>query len=405
MYPSLYHFLLETFGIEITLLKVINTFGLFVAFAFVGASICQSKELMRKFEEGKLLATEKNVLRGKGLNVLNLVINLIIGFLIGFKLIYLLFNQEEATIDPPAFFLSSTGSVWGGILVSLLFGYSQYRDYIKEKKKYPEEKNVLTKILPQHLSGNITLVAAIFGIAGAKLFHLLENPKELQDFFSDFSAQNFLSGLTIYGGLIVGGIAVLIYMYRNKIHPLHGADANAPGLFLAYGIGRLGCHFSGDGDWGIANSNPKPFSWLPDWLWSYPYPNNVLSWSRYSEKGGYTGKALTEDMGYYIHEGYGTYLDPGVYPTPVYEALFSIAVFFLLWKFRKKFIIPGTLLCVYLMINGFERFWIEKIRVNEDLSWWSNVTQAELISVSLFLLGLIGFIYLKKRNKTDLTLQ
>jgi hypothetical protein len=77
--------------------------------------------------------------------------------------------------------------------------------------------------------------------------------------------------------LIVAGIAVAIYARRKKIPFLHLADATAPGLILAYGIGRIGCHVSGDGDWGIVNTAEKPgwLSWLPDWAWSYDYPNNV----------------------------------------------------------------------------------------------------------------------------------
>lgn len=395
MYPSLYHFLYQTFGLDLPIFKVINSFGFFVALAFITASYCMAKELARKHKEGVISSTEKTVTRGKGLNIPNLVINGFIGFILGFKLIYLAFNVQEATVDPPAFFLSGTGSVLGGLLMAAVFVLLQFRDHQKEKKKYPKPTEVKVEILPQHMAGNITIVAAIFGILGAKIFHLLENPGELADFFTTFNADNFLSGLTIYGGLIVGGAAVLIYMKRNGLNPLKGADANVPGLWLSYGIGRLGCHFSGDGDWGIANTNPKP-SFLPDWLWSYPYPNNVLR-SRGSEDGGFIGKNLTEDMGYFIHEDYGTYLDPGVYPTPVYEAIFSFIVFALLWKFRKRFTVPGVFFCVYLMINGFERFWIEKIRVNEK-QFGMDITQAEFISVLLFLLGLFGIFYLRKKH-------
>ncbi len=54
--------------------------------------------------------------------------------------------------------------------------------------------------------------------------------------------------LTFYGGLIVAG-SILIYDTRkHKIDIRHFADAVAPALMLAYGIGRLGCHFSGDDD-------------------------------------------------------------------------------------------------------------------------------------------------------------
>ena len=80
---------------------------------------------------------------------------------------------------------------------------------------------------------------------GAKLFHLFEYPEELVRFFTDPSLSNFLGGLTIYGGLIVGGLAVYGYAKKNGLHFLHLADSVAPGLMLAYGVGRIGCQVSG----------------------------------------------------------------------------------------------------------------------------------------------------------------
>lgn len=399
MYPSLYHFFHDLLGVEWTFLKIVNSFGFFVALAFIAASYCQTLELKRKREEGLLKTQEKTVLKGKGINIGNFIFNLLIGFLIGFKFVYLILNTAEATHDAPAFFLSGTGSWIGGFAVAAIFGWIGYRDYQKEKKKYPKPTETRIKILPESLSGNITMVAAIFGIAGAKLFHLLENPAELVDFFTSFSADNFLSGLTVYGGLIIGGAAVLYYMYKNGINPLHGADANAPGFLLAYGIGRIGCHISGDGDWGVANATPKPLNWLPDWMWSYHYPNNVLG-VRGARDGGYVGKNITEDMGWPIFEDYGTYLDPGVFPTPFYEAVFGILAFAILWKFRRKFTSPGVLFFTFLVINGIERFWIEKIRVNNKQEFLGlQVTQAEIISVILVLMGIAGIFYFRHRAK------
>jgi prolipoprotein diacylglyceryltransferase len=61
--------------------------------------------------------------------------------------------------------------------------------------------------------------------------------------------------------------------------------------------------------------------------------------------------------------------------------------------------IPGMLFSVYLVMNGMERFWVEKIRVNtryEGLPF--QPTQAELISLSLVLLG-IGFMVWQKMLK------
>merc|ERR1712185_261911 len=216
------------------------------------------------------------------------------------------------------------------------------------------------------------MVAAIGGVVGAKFFHLLEYPDELVAFFREPSLQSFLGGLTIYGGLIVGGLAVAAYARRVRIPFLHLADATAPGLILAYGIGRMGCQISGDGDWGIPNPNP----------------NNVNA--VYGPRpAGYTGKLITENDPWPIFEGFGTYLDPGVYPTSFYETMMATAIFAFLWSMRKRWAAPGFLFGVYLMFNGVERFFIEKIRVNAEMDWLGmTFTQAELISTLTFLGGL-----------------
>jgi phosphatidylglycerol---prolipoprotein diacylglyceryl transferase len=148
-------------------------------------------------------------------------------------------------------------------------------------------------------------------------------------------------------------------------------------LMLAYGIGRLGCHFSGDGDWGIPSTSPPPpaLAWLPDWFWSYDYPNNVIG-SGQLFAGGFPG--------------YSTHLVPPVYPTPLYESLAAFALFALLWAVRKHITRPLVMFGLYMMVNGFERFWIEKIRVNATYELFGRaVTQAEIISVLMFVGGAV----------------
>ena len=156
---------------------------------------------------------------------------------------------------------------------------------------------------------------------------------------------------------------------------------------LAYGLGRIGCQVSGDGDWGIVNTSPKPFSWLPDWMWTYTYPHNV-------NEAGVKMAGCTEAK--YCYE-----LPQGVYPTPLYEIVICLGLFALLWILRKKLKTPGTLFALYLMLNGLERFLIEKIRVNTRLNIFGfQPTQAEVISTLLFLSGLVLWIVLKRRVKT-----
>ncbi|MGB0424061.1 MAG: prolipoprotein diacylglyceryl transferase family protein, partial [Flavobacteriales bacterium] len=71
--------------------------------------------------------------------------------------------------------------------------------------------------------------------------------------------------------------------------------------------------------------------------------------------------------------------------------------FLLLWRWRKKIKIPGILFGLYLIFNGFERFWIEKIRVNVVNDW--GLTQAEIISTLMFLAGIAMIILLVKKAK------
>ena len=98
-------------------------------------------------------------------------------------------------------------------------------------------------------------------------------------------------------------------------------------------------------------------------------------------------------------EGYGTYLDPAVFPTPIYETTAAALGFALLWAMRTKWAKPGQIFAAYLMFNGFERFWIEKIRVNTTFDLAGiTMTQAELISVCTFLSGVALWAWTTKRN-------
>ena len=88
-----------------------------------------------------------------------------------------------------------------------------------------------------------------------------------------------------------------------------------------------------------------------------------------------------------------------VFPTPFYETILGIFLFIFLWSIRKRIRYAGGLFAVYLMVNGLERFCIEKIRVNTTYSLGTfHPTQAELIAASLFLLGL--FLYFRFSPKT-----
>ncbi|NNK80101.1 MAG: diacylglyceryl transferase, partial [Flavobacteriales bacterium] len=271
--------------------------------AFIAAAWTLSLEIKRKTESGLIKPVKKKSHRGIKPSTLSYASSGLIGFILGFKFIHA-FIDSSALSDPPAFLFSLDGNLLGGIVLAALFIYLRLREWKKEQQEFPEPKEVEYTISAREHANNIAVQAAIWGFIGAKLFFIFEDPDHIKTFFTNFSVDSILSGLTVYGGLILGTVGVLRYFKRNGIPPLAGADAAGPGFLLAYGIGRIGCQVSGDGDWGVPNTSPKPdwMSWLPDWMWSYDYPNNVNG----------VGVPLPESST--IFEGYGTHLVPSVWP-------------------------------------------------------------------------------------------
>lgn len=400
MYPTIYHALLDLLGWDVPGLKLVNSFGFFVALAFVAAAALLRREMNRLQAQGVFQPLQLEVVVGKMPNPAELASQALVGFLFGWKFLYLMLNAGElfdGRTPPQAHLFSGEGSILLGLLMAALFAGLRYRSAKKEALPEPQKKT-LNLPASEHV-GAIVTAAAVGGLSGAKLFHLLEYPAEFKAFLESPSLNAFLGGLTIYGGLIVGGLAVYFVARKRGLSFPSLADATAPGLMLAYGIGRIGCQVSGDGDWGIPNPHPKPqfLSFLPDWMWSYAYPNNVNA--VFGERpAGYTGKLITETDPWPIFEGYGTYLSPNVYPTPFYETVMAVVIFAILWSLRKKITIPGKLFALYMIFNGIERFLIEKIRVNTELNWAGmTFTQAELISTLTFLSGLILWFFLSRK--------
>jgi len=380
MFPTVSHFLKYLFGINLPL--PFNTFGVFVALAFIAGYWAFTKELKRKEALGVLHPLKKTVTIGRKATTSELILNGLFGFVIGYKLIYAMLNYSMFVNDAQSLLLSGKGSFIGGLLLAALFAYWDYQE--KDKHKLSKPKEVIVTVHPYQLMSNLIVWAAVWGFLGAKFFDNLE----YWDDFVQHPIDRLLSfsGLTFYGGLICGGAAVLYIAKKNNIKPLHMLDVGGPGMMLAYAVGRIGCHMSGDGDWGIANLNPKPFSWLPDWLWAYNYPNNVVG----------EGVPIPGCIGKYCSE-----LVPPVYPTPIYEVIICLILFAFLWKIRDKIKAPGLMFGIYMILNGIERFCIELIRVNSKYHIGGfPFTQAEMISTFLVIGGIALSAYaLRNKNK------
>ena len=307
MYPTISHLIFDLFGINIPL--PIQTFGFFVALAFLAAAYTLSLELKRKESEGFLFSVKVKETIGKSLNSYDVLNSLMLGFVIGFKGVEAIFNYSDLVANPQEFILSTRGSIEGGIIIAIISTYLKWNERNKSKLKTPKE--IEKTVHPYELASNMTMVAAISGVIGAKIFHNLEN---IDIFLLDPIGQLIsFSGLTFYGGLIAGAASVIWYAKKYNINIKHLIDSAAPGLMLAYGVGRIGCQMSGDGDWGIENLSPKPewMSFLPDWMWSYNFPNNVINAGVPIE--GCTGKFCMQ-------------LANPVWPTAFYETVMSIII-------------------------------------------------------------------------------
>ena len=379
MFPTLSHLIEYFTGYFIPL--PFKTFGFFIAMAFLIGSYFISKDLAEKNNIGLIPTTKKKVVKGKPTELKDIIKHTLVGFIIGFKGLFAYNNYNYFIDDTFSFLFSLQGSSTGALL-GLILGLT-YAIYLKRTNKFTELITKEENVKPQELTANILLISAGAGLVGAKIFHQLEN---WDTFIADPMGQLLSGGgLTFYGGLICGAAAVILYVRKYGIKTGIIADAMAAPLMLAYGIGRIGCHTSGDGDWGISNLNTKPewLQFLPDWMWAYTYPNNVI-------RAGERMANCTDPLGIYCYE-----LTSPVYPTAVYEAIMGIILFTILWKLRNSFSTPGMLFGVYLVFNGLERFSIEKIRINNEL--YNGLTQAEMISAGLIVFGMSLFLWLKKK--------
>ena len=227
--------------------------------------------------------------------------------------------------------------------------------------------------LPANLGTEITLIAIIFGIIGSKLLHLIEN---WSDFVQDPFGMAFSpGGLTFYGGLILATFAIWFYVKRKKINFLTIADSVSPALALSYGIGRIGCHLAGDGDYGL----PTTLPWGTNYENGTVPPSVMFRGSEYA--AGYPNGILPDNT--------------PLHPTPVYEFLIMLLIFLLLWKLRKNNWAPGRMFMLYLLLAGTERLLIEFIRLNPRLLF--GLSEAQLISIGLIIIGVTGFILLNKK--------
>jgi phosphatidylglycerol:prolipoprotein diacylglycerol transferase len=444
MYPNLYYVFKDWFGVEWKSLSFLNTFGLMVAVAFIASAFVLASELKRKEAQGLLSPREELVTIGEPASFSELFFNFFIGFIFAYKLVGLFLNKPD-DMNPQDYIFSKEGNLWAGILLGGILAGAKWWERNKQKLKEPEQRSI--RIWPHDRVGDLVIIALIFGIIGAKLFDDLEN---WNDFIQHPIERLFsASGLTFYGGLILAAIAVCTYAYKKGIIVIHLVDAAGPALMIAYAVGRIGCQVSGDGDWGVYNSayvtdqnakvvvaapgdyekNLQKYStyflngsvidsgssipvfvtdrkdasldkvphayfkapaFIPTWMVAYNFPQNVNS-------DGIKIPGVTDD--------HNRALPQPVFPTSFYETIICFLLFLFLWSIRKKLKVPGEMFGIYLILNGLERFLIEKMRVNNQYHFLGiNPSQAEIISFCLIIAGILLILIMTRRTKHNATI-
>lgn len=379
MFPKLSDLINYLFGSHLDM--PIQTYGFFLTMGFLVGGIVLRSELKRKEKEGLLKSRTITILLNRKISWFGIIPAIVLSSIIGWKFFGIFFYYREFAANPQQFIFSGKGSTPALLIiatVSLLYHlYSRYRAQKSAVEVLQET------IHPYQNTWNLMLVAIVSAIIGSKLFDIADNfgaflSHPIQSLFS-------FSGLTFYGGFIVTVIVMMQYVKVVKLDWRHVIDSTAPVIMIGYAVGRLGCHFSGDGCWGITNTLAQPdwLTWLPDWLWASDFPHNVAN----------QGVLIMD-----CHAQHCRVLGEPVFPTSLYESIISFFSFGVLWIMRPRIKAPVVLFGLFMVLNGFERFFIEKIRINHKYNILGmTLTQAEIISAFLIVIGIAVMIYFSKR--------
>ncbi len=184
----------------------------------------------------------------------------------------------------------------------------------------------------------IVAIVTVTGIIGAKLWHVADTPGE------HILARE---GFAWFGGLVFGILALLWQGRATKVGAIRMLDLAAPAAAVGYGMGRLGCLISGDGDYGIPTKLP----------WGMSFPNGLVPTTQ------------------------------RVHPTPIYELIAGLLIGYYLWRRGASTKPLGQITGEYLILSGIARFLVEFIRINPKIYW--GMSNAQIASLGSIVAGAV----------------
>jgi len=189
----------------------------------------------------------------------------------------------------------------------------------------------------QDMIWDVGLWAVIGGIIGARLLHIIDK----WQYYLDHPEQmlNF-AGLAIWGAVLGGLLAILIYCIVKKISFWQLGDIAAPGAILGQAVGRVGCLINGC-CYGLTCELPFAV----------------------------------------IYQNPSSYAPQGIplYPTQFFHIVWNLVGFAILWALRKKLRPDGSLFLSWLIFFGAGDFFIRFFRENEVFLF--NLPQAQVLDI------------------------
>ncbi len=250
-------------------------------------------------------------------------------------------------IDPILFHLGPFAVRWYGVImaIAVLVGAYVFARQLRRRG-----------IDPDHVYGML-LLAIPLGIAGARLFHILDN----LGFYWHHPGQLWtlqLIGLAIYGVISGGVLAVFIYCRWKKLPFLRVLDALALAIPVGQLIGKCANIINGD-TWGYATKLP--------WGFVYKNPHALLP---------------------------ANLLGVPTQPTPVYEQLWLLVVIAILLWAMPRLKTDGMAFLLYLGLYSLGRFFISFERVNVIL--FLGLREAQLVALGVLIAVVPAAILLRR---------
>ena len=239
---------------------------------------------------------------------------------------------------------------------------------------------------PDHI-WNLLAWSLVAGIIGARLYHVFSSPADGYGwpYYREHPLDiiNFWNGgfrgLGIYGGLVGGIVAVVIYCWRNHLQPLRYLDFMAPNVLLAQAIGRLG-NFANQELYGPATTLPWSFHINPRYPCQLPpdLPQTIQLCG--------TPTLTDETLAWYASHGY--------HPTFFYEAGWNLLMFllvtWLIWRYGHR-LRSGDGVLLYLIAYPLGRFWVELFR--PDAWVLGTMATAQWIAIGALLFSIVALIW------------